>query len=408
MEVYNIEAGVSRPYLPLNIRNQVDVTLRVDAPKGGPESELVPVHSVLLLDNSGSMHGEPLEKAKNATERLIESMTPNDTICVISFNNNIKTVIPSSSIASKERKIMKKIHKIRANNTTKMFTAIKTASEMLADNPDPSLLPRVIILSDGVPTDVQDPGKYKKYVSDVRNTGVIFSTIGIGASDDRILRAISDSGGGSWSNVWDLDDMDSAFINDLNRARAGVPFMVYLYPKPGVAILGLNLYLPRAQTIDVLPGQKPGTFYAMLPALAEDVVMSLKLSISPVENPSDRVLIDVGVGTKLGQADVWTKVNAEFCNDDELLQTILTQHTIVARLAETVIDGQTAIDKNDKAMADAVEERTKIIKSEYAEEFTDGDLYKTEVLQESTQLVKSGKMTDNGRKKAQEKLRGGT
>ena len=81
---------------------------------------------------------------------------------------------------------------------------------------------------------------------------------------------------------------------------------------------------------------------------------------------------------------------------------------MVAKLAETIIDGQTAIDKNDKELASEVEERTKMIQKEFGEEFTNGDLQRTIVLQESTQLVKSGNMTVDNRKKAQEKLRRGT
>lgn len=407
MTGYKLEAGVSRPYLPLSIRNEVDVTLRVDVPKGGGSQEQVPVYSVLLIDTSGSMNGEPLEKAKDATEQLVQAMSPNDAVCVLSFCKDIDTVI-SPTVASDKNKIVRKIRGLKSYGDTKMFRAVNTASEMLRNAPDPSRVSRVILLSDGAPTDVKEPEKYKRQVSGMRTMGVTFSTIGIGASDDRILRAISDSGGGTWKNVWDMEDMGAAFLNDFNRARAGVPLMVYIYPKPGVAILGLNLYLPRAQSIDILPGQKAGTFYAMLPALAEDIVMSLKLSINPVSNDGDLDLADVGLGSKPGQADVWTKIHAEFSNDDELLQTILTQHTIVARLAETIIDGQTAIDKEDRKLAADVEERTKIIQTEYGDDFSNGDLQKTADLQESTRLVKSGNMTDDGRKKAQEKLRGGT
>jgi Mg-chelatase subunit ChlD len=128
---------------------------------------------VWLLDVSGSMGGDRLEKAK---ESLIEqiSFLPEGTIYnLLTFESKVNEIIKDVKITSKSRQdIIKKIHGITERGTTSLYTALERSLEILrkySRSNNALAIRKIILISDGEPTDVHvrsgeesDPN-YQKY-----------------------------------------------------------------------------------------------------------------------------------------------------------------------------------------------------------------------------------------------------
>ena len=114
----------------------------------------------LLLDTSGSMHGEPIEAVKNGVEILVSSLRQDPYaletafLSIITFDTQAKQLTPLTEIA------MFQPPQLRATGTTQLGDALA----LLADKIDQEVQktthdtrgdwkPLIFIMSDGMPTD---------------------------------------------------------------------------------------------------------------------------------------------------------------------------------------------------------------------------------------------------------------
>ncbi len=405
MSPMKLEVERNRPYINPSIRNRINLSIKVRS--NFEEKEEVPIYTIILLDNSGSMDGEPLQKAKEAAKALLQEMESRDAISVLSFSKDVRLIVPPSKVEQKAA-IASSLDRIQAGSVTRMNDALVYVMNMLKTGKDPYRETRVILLSDGAPTDVKDPQKYSELVSSIRAMGVSVSTVGIGASDDRILRTISDAGGGAWTNVWSLEDLSSAFVRDFNRARSGRTQYLYMYPKEGVSIIEFNMFKPRPQKLEVIPTGEHGIFYSILPSLGEDLLLTMTIDISPRNIEGEVRVLDLSISSQKGKADGWAKVDLEFTTDEDLLAIRDKRVSAESLMASTYIDGQTAIDSGNRRLAEEVEETTRLIQEEYGEVMNEQEEGVTKVTQMVAKKVSQGSdLNDEERKKAQEKIRGG-
>ena len=114
----------------------------------------------LLLDTSGSMHGEPIEAVKNGVEILVSSLRQDPYaletafLSIITFDTQAKQLTPLTEIA------MFQPPQLRATGTTQLGDALA----LLADKIDQEVQktthdirgdwkPLIFIMTDGAPTD---------------------------------------------------------------------------------------------------------------------------------------------------------------------------------------------------------------------------------------------------------------
>jgi Ca-activated chloride channel homolog len=125
---------------------------------------------VWLLDISGSMAGERLEKAK---ESLVEQVAilPDGTIYnLVTFESDIEEILLNVTVNTKTRQdIISKIKGLTDRGTTALHTALKKGIEIIRGYHGNLSIKKIILISDGDPTDVSvengnenDPN-YQKY-----------------------------------------------------------------------------------------------------------------------------------------------------------------------------------------------------------------------------------------------------
>ena len=68
----------------------------------GAASEAVPLNFCLVLDRSGSMQGAKLAAMKDATKRVIDTLTPNDVVSIVLFDDTVQVLAPATSAVDKD------------------------------------------------------------------------------------------------------------------------------------------------------------------------------------------------------------------------------------------------------------------------------------------------------------------
>ena len=163
----------------------------------------------LVLDTSGSMHGEPIEAVKNGVQVLISTLRQDPYaletayLSVITFDSTAQQLVPLTELGSFQQP------DIQATGTTSLGGALsllaqkielevgKTTADQKGD-----WKPLIFIMTDGSPTD-----DWQKGLAELKKvkTGVIVACAAGPGADTSILKQITEV-------VVQLDTADSATI----------------------------------------------------------------------------------------------------------------------------------------------------------------------------------------------------
>src|SRR4029434_4797762 len=115
------------------------------------EQQRVAKDIIFILDTSGSMSGEKIEKARAALKFGVESLNPNDRFNIISFSGEehlMKANLVEASAAGKEIGL-KFIENLRAEGGTNINDALVAAFKQFQSSERPTM---IVFRSEGLPT----------------------------------------------------------------------------------------------------------------------------------------------------------------------------------------------------------------------------------------------------------------
>jgi Ca-activated chloride channel family protein len=92
---------IDHSLLAIESEHRVHTMLEVTAPDGDGKDRPA-LHLALVIDRSGSMAGPKLEGAKQAARFLVERLGSNDSLAVVTFDDEVSLLAPSE-VPDKER-----------------------------------------------------------------------------------------------------------------------------------------------------------------------------------------------------------------------------------------------------------------------------------------------------------------
>lgn len=204
----------------------------------------------LLLDTSGSMHGEPIEAVKNGVQVLVSTLRQDPYaletayLSIISFDSSAKQIIPLTELSMFQQP------DIKANGTTALGDALR----LLAETVDKEVIkttaeqkgdwkPLVFIMTDGAPTDDWKTGldKFKK-----QKFGMVVACAAGQNVNINVLKEITDT-------VVQLDTADSAAIKAFFKwVSASISFGSQKIETGGQEISGLSELPPPPPEVNIV------------------------------------------------------------------------------------------------------------------------------------------------------------
>jgi Mg-chelatase subunit ChlD len=180
-----------------------------------------PVHLCCIIDTSASMNTHnKLNNVKKSLQFLLDFLTPQDSISIITFSDKAHTILSQTSVTSTEKEnIRTRISFIKTESNTNLSAGIIQAHECLLQTNTNNIKQGILLLTDGVancglilPQDI---------LKLIRNTVHKFNTtsissIGYGTDHNiELLQNISTESGGSYYVVNNLEDVATVFGNIL-------------------------------------------------------------------------------------------------------------------------------------------------------------------------------------------------
>ena len=276
-----------KPATLKGLATKVKVLMQVKAPSAPQNVERQPLNLSVVLDRSGSMHGTPLERAKQCAQFVQSRLSATDRLSLVIYDDQVQ-VAASSQPASPHSEYVSAVRAISSGGSTNLVGGWQAGNTQVQNYASDFKDNRVLLLSDGMlNAGVTDREEIRGLCKEMAKQGIKTSTYGLGEHfDEEVMCLIAEETGGNARYGEDVEDLPEGFIEELDllaNLYSG-QLTLSLQPAEGVEIEVANRFVKRGERY-------------MLPDLAYDaeVWAGLILSVSPEAAESQKPLLTVSV-----------------------------------------------------------------------------------------------------------------
>jgi Ca-activated chloride channel family protein len=212
----NLNLSLDRRLLPAGQTEKAVIKILLDVPQTLDASQRPPVNLCLVLDRSGSMSGNKLEKAKEAAIVALRLLGQRDLFSLVSYDHQVTTLISPVSAANSEW-IEGRIRDIAPGGNTALFGAVSQGAAEIRKHLDDRYVHRLILLSDGLanvgPSSASDLGRLGAALLKER---ISVTTIGIGNDfNEDLMTQLASRSDGNHYFVESSPDLPRIFTKEL-------------------------------------------------------------------------------------------------------------------------------------------------------------------------------------------------
>lgn len=210
-----LRATLARPYLPTAGTPQVAYVLLEAMPSQVMAQVRMPVNVSFVLDRSGSMKGDKIERLRRATSRALELLDQQDTVSVVIFDHRTEVLIPAEHV-TKRAEMQEKIARIRDAGGTNIAPALERGLREI-ERGGANAIRRMVLLTDGQTENERD---CLHQADQAGGRGVPITALGIGKDwNEDLMIDIANRSGGTADYIDQPDKIASYFQNTVQRAQ---------------------------------------------------------------------------------------------------------------------------------------------------------------------------------------------
>ncbi len=161
---------------------------------------------IIALDVSGSMEGEKIRSATQATAEFLERLDPNDHVALLTFNDNVTLLAEPARVGDVVEGLSQRVSGLIADGNTALYEAVCQATDLAAtlkmgdESAGESRLYGIVLLSDGEDT-MGEPTENQMFVTclpaNAEADGVKIFPIAFGAdAAEGLLERVASTTGG--------------------------------------------------------------------------------------------------------------------------------------------------------------------------------------------------------------------
>ncbi len=156
-----------------------------------------PVNLAIVLDRSGSMHGDKIAKAREAAIDAVRLLNENDIVSVVTYESGVEVLVPATRLTDKEA-VIKHIRGLQPGGNTALFAGVSKGVAEVRKFAEKGHVNRVILLSDGLANvGPSSPGELGSLGTSLKKENISVSTLGLGLgyNEDLMVQLAAQSGG---------------------------------------------------------------------------------------------------------------------------------------------------------------------------------------------------------------------
>jgi Ca-activated chloride channel family protein len=186
----------------------------------GATTESVPLNFCLVLDRSGSMQGAKLAAMKDATKRVIDTLTPQDIVAIVLFDDQVQVLVPAAPAADKEA-LKAEVDRIEEAGGTALSGGLQAGQAELRKNSAPDRVAALLLLTDGQTWGDED--RCRALAKELGQEAVRITALGLGAEwNEKLLDDLAEATGGASDYIADPAQITSFFQRAVRAAQGTV------------------------------------------------------------------------------------------------------------------------------------------------------------------------------------------
>jgi Ca-activated chloride channel family protein len=212
----NLRARMARPYMATATTPQVAYLLLEATPGQVVANVRTPVNVCFVLDRSGSMKGEKIDRVRRAVSRAVEMLGPEDIVAVVIFDHRTEVLISAAPVTD-TRALLDKINRIRDSGGTKIAPALERGLREIERGPQ-SAVRRLVLLTDG---QTENEDECLRQAEEAGRHGVPITALGVGKDwNEDLLENMAMRSGGQADYISRPDEVVEYFQGTVQRAQA--------------------------------------------------------------------------------------------------------------------------------------------------------------------------------------------
>ncbi|MFN8095557.1 MAG: VWA domain-containing protein [Vicinamibacteria bacterium] len=183
----------------------------------------LPVNLAFVVDRSGSMEGEKIERARDAAIQGIRALSPEDRFAVVAYDHEVEVVVLSAPATDEAKaEAERRVRQIEARGSTNLHGGWERGCREIQGGLAGTDVARCLLLTDGrANAGVQDHGDVLGRVAAMRRQRVATSAFGIGRDFDEVfLAGIAEAGGGNFHFVETAAQIPTFLEGEVGEALA--------------------------------------------------------------------------------------------------------------------------------------------------------------------------------------------
>jgi Ca-activated chloride channel family protein len=211
-----LRATLGRPYLATVDTPQVAYLRFEIVPSEAVAQVRMPINVSFVLDHSGSMKGDKIDRVRRATEHAFDLLDGQDIASVVIFDHRTEVLLPAAPVANR-REAQQKIRQIRDAGGTKIAPAIEKALREI-DRGGANAIRRMVLLTDG---QTENEKECLIQADEAGKRGVPITALGVGKDwNEDLLIEMANRSGGTADYIDQPDKIVDYFQHTVQRAQA--------------------------------------------------------------------------------------------------------------------------------------------------------------------------------------------
>ena len=184
----------------------------------------VPINLAIVIDKSGSMSGQRIEKAREAAILAVNMLNENDTLSIIAYDSEARVIVPATKVDNKPRIIRIINENIYAGGGTALFAGLSKGIKQVENQLTKDKVNRIILLSDGQanigPSSVDELSQLAIIAA---KKNIAITTLGIGSDyNELLMSSIASYSDGNHVFVNNSADLENVFVHEFTDLMSAI------------------------------------------------------------------------------------------------------------------------------------------------------------------------------------------
>jgi Ca-activated chloride channel family protein len=215
-DVVELDGALSNDLVRSGVPNELFLRMNLQA-KDVASGERSPMAMAVVIDRSGSMQGEKIEKVREAAKELVRRLSDKDRITIVSYATDVTVDLPLVAVGKVPRaRIERTIDAIADGGGTNLSGGLEAGVAELANSPAEGFVSRLVLLSDGNANQgITEPAEIAELAKKSRGRGVTISTLGVGVDfNEDLMTMVAEAAGGAYYYARDAASTAKALASE--------------------------------------------------------------------------------------------------------------------------------------------------------------------------------------------------